>query len=158
MVVVEVPLKLTVGNFVAVLVLAVVVVVDLNGVVGEVDEEICEIVEVEDFRTGPQVAFVIPEELGDACDGQHEDVSSYVELAPLVEKDVGYVLLDDIGVGGFFAGEFALNLLCVFGDEDAIASVAVFSWLYNPNRVLDVLRPKAEVFKSFGVDAFDKES
>lgn len=51
MVVVKVPLELTVGNLVAVLVLAVVIVVDLNGVVGEVDEEVCEVVEVEDLRT-----------------------------------------------------------------------------------------------------------
>lgn len=157
MVVVKVPLELTVGNLVAVLVLAVVIVVDLNGVVGEVDEEVCEVVEVEDLRTRAQIAFVVPEELGDACNGQHEDVGSYVEFASLVEEDVRDVSLDDVGMDGFLAGKFALDLLCVFGNEDAVASIAVFPWLHNPDSVLDVLGPQAEVFESFGVDAFYEE-
>lgn len=65
---VKIALELTVADLVSVLKLTIGLALLLDCVVGEVDEEVAEVLEVEGLGTGAQVALPVPEVLGAACD------------------------------------------------------------------------------------------
>lgn len=88
-VVIEVLLKLVVRKFVAILKLAVAVIFDLNGIVGEVDKLIFEIFQIKYLGACANIAFFVPEKFGNSLDAQQKHISSDIKLSLLIEKNVG---------------------------------------------------------------------
>lgn len=84
-VVIQVELKLVVRDLVALLKLAIVLVFVLDGVVGEVNEEIGEVPKIKQLGARANIALAVPKELGDASDGKHQHIGADVELPLLVK-------------------------------------------------------------------------
>jgi hypothetical protein len=64
-----------------------------------VDEKISKVSQIEYLRASPQVSLLVPEIFGGSSNGQHEEVCSNIEFPPVIEHQIGNVLLDDISVG-----------------------------------------------------------
>lgn len=154
----KVPLELTVADLVAALKLTVGLTFLLDCVVGKVDEEVAEVLEVEWFRASAQVAFFVPEELGDSCDGEHQQVGADVELAPVVKHRISQVFLDDVGVSMFSAADSPLDFLSRLADEYAVASVAILPWLHYPNCIFAPTGCKLKLLELEGVTVLNEVS
>ena len=59
------------------------------------DKQIPDVFSVIHHRAGPDVAFLVPVEFGDAADGGHEEVDADVEFPALIQENVFEVFLDD---------------------------------------------------------------
>ena len=133
---VEVALEVGVADFVGGLVFAVVFVVFLHGIVGEVDEFIVEVLHIELLAGGADVTVLVPVALEMPVETGHYHVSAYVELAFLVEEWV-YVLLDDMGAGASLAvhslpPHYLSDLLNAIHHLDSHALVGVLAGLHQP--------------------------
>ena len=139
---VEVALELVVGELVTLLVLAVEGAVLLDGVVGEVDELIADVVEVEVVGGGADVALAEPVGAHEAVQAGDQHVVADVELPPLVQQRVLDVLLDDVGLVVavlvlLLLLEDVVQLVDLLNHHDAVAAVRQLPRLHDP----DVLQP-----------------
>lgn len=109
----NIPVQVAKGQFISVLILAVVLSELLNGVICEMDYRIGEVFEVELTACSPHISLPVPIPLQySVVVGQHH-IHPYVELASVIEKRVGDVLLQNICPSCFLvlptAGEYLPN-------------------------------------------------
>lgn len=91
----QVPLELVVGDFVSLLILAVIGQMLLNCVIGEMHRSVIVLGGV--FVGGsPDVAMLVPVSLDMPIHARHQHVMSDVELPFLVQERLVQVLLDDV--------------------------------------------------------------
>jgi hypothetical protein len=89
------PLEVVDRELVAVLVLAVVISVLLNGVVGKVNKLVGKIRNRELFAACPKVAVSVEVAFKASIYGGHQAIASYVEFASTDQQRLLYVLLND---------------------------------------------------------------
>lgn len=145
---IKVALKLLVADFVALLVLAILLRVLLDGVVGEMDVEIGALFEAELGGGSSDVALGVPVGLKDAVEGGQKHIVADIELPPLVQQRLLHVLLQDEGPQGAIAVLLSglqpqPDVLQSMADGYAVASVAVLPRLHDPNipNILPTLLP-----------------
>ena len=78
-------MELAIAEFIALLILPIVIPIFLDGVVGEVDHLIFEILEVIEFRGGSNVPLVVPVEFMPAINGDADHESSDIEFSTVVQ-------------------------------------------------------------------------
>ena len=133
---VEVALEVCVADFVGGFVFAVVFVVLLHGVVGEVDELVVEVLHVELFAGGADVAVLVPVALEMSVETGDYHVGADVELPFLVQERV-YVLLDYVRAGASLAvhslpPHYLSDLFDALHHLDPHALVGVLAGLHQP--------------------------
>lgn len=145
-VLVEVPLEIRVAQLVAVFELAEVLALLLNGVIGQVDELVVEILKIELLRTRPDVSVFVEVALQRSINARHECVDPEIKLSPVYQERIVDVFLHDEGfliahsVDASSCGHELPHFLHVVDHADAPAAIGVLSWFHDPsverNRVL----------------------
>ena len=141
---IEVLLEVVVAELVAILILAVLVAVDLDGIVGEVDELVVGVAQLELVAAGADVALVVPVAAHLAVEAHQQHVAADVELPPVVQQRPVDVLLDYEGLLRVVLPRYlslhpAVYLLEVAVDGDAVAAVGVLPGLHDPQPLLALL-------------------
>lgn len=109
----------------------------LYGIIGEMDELVVEILHVELFSSGANVAILIPISFLIAVDAGHADVRADIEFAFLV-KEGHDVLLDDVGASSAHLVHLVTlddfpDFLDGLNDFNASASVGVLARFHKPS-------------------------
>ena len=134
----EIFLKLAVGKLISLLVLAVVLAILLDGVVGEVSVEILAVFVVVLEGRCPDVSFVEPVALKLPIHACHQHEMANVELPFVVEQGFLDVPLEDecsqFALRAFFSPlQPNLDIIERRTDSDTFPSVGELSRLQNPN-------------------------
>lgn len=145
-VLVEVPLEIRVAQLVAVLELAKVVSLLLNGVVRQVDELVVQVLEIELLRTRPDVSIFVEVALQRFVDARHERVDPEIKLSPVYQERIVDVFLHDECfliancVDASSRRHELPHFLHVVDHTDSPTAIRVLSWFHDPsvqrNRVL----------------------
>ena len=135
-------MELRVRQFVCWLVFLIIFGVALDCIIGEVDEEVVEVLEVERLAARPQVALTVPIGFEKPVDAGEQKVMSDVEFSAVVEKRSVEVRLDYVSEGlailMFGSSQFALDG-AESAQRDSIAAIGVFSRLYDPHSIWLIL-------------------
>lgn len=95
---VAVLLEILIGDFVPILELAIVVAFLLNGVIGQVDESIAQVLQVKLRATGTDVTIFIEITLHIAVNRGQQAIATDIEFSITDQKRPFYVFLDDMRV------------------------------------------------------------
>jgi hypothetical protein len=131
-------LKFLVTNLVPLLVSAVIVRVLLDGVVGEVHEQVCTSFEGEERGGSSYVALGEPVGFKYPVEGGKEKVMSDIKFSTLEKQRLFYVLLYDEGserpIMIFFLGlDSESDFLLAIANSYTDTSIAIFSRFHNPH-------------------------
>jgi hypothetical protein len=123
--------------------LAVVIALFLYSIIGQMNEPICHVLQVEIFTTCAKITFIIPVTLQVTVNCGHKSVSTDVKLAVLIQKRFFNVLLDN--VRSLLAIEICIrynffDLRKFSAHLDATASICVFARLNYPNLLAQFLK------------------
>ena len=134
-------MEFLIGDLVALLVLAVLIGVLLDCVVGEMDEQVVALLECELGGRGSNVAFRIPVGFDDAVEASDEHVVADIELPALVQQRLLYVLLQDEGsdiavVALLFALQPDQDIVERIANTDPVSSIAELPGLDDPDILL----------------------
>ena len=133
--VVEVPLEFRVGELVAWLVFLESFALALNGIVGQVDIQVIEIVQVVVLAAGSQVSVFVPVCFDCSPDRSQQHVVPNVEFTPVVQERSVKVGLEDVSVGltiCMLASSHKPRHPIKSGQPDSDSPVGVLARLHNP--------------------------
>lgn len=134
----EIFLKLIIGYFVALLEASVILTILLDGVIGEMHHGIADFLQVEQIRRCSDVALTVPIGSDPSVHSGDNHVVADIELPAAVKQRPLYVLLEDEGfvlaIFVFLSCPYqSFYLTDFFDDCYPVSSVAILSWLQNPN-------------------------
>ncbi len=94
--------------------------------------DVIDVIGVIVFRTGPDIAFVVPIVFGGWAHSDHEEVSADVELSLLVEEKVAQVWLDNELAALFARCDLLADRFKTWMHGYALTAVWVLSWFHDP--------------------------
>ena len=130
-------LKFFKRKFISFLILAVLFSFFLDGIVGQVNHFICQVLELELNWGCPDITFLVPVRFLIAVDWGPHWIGSDVKLAFVVQHGVvnvqlHYVSLVSLILVGFFKVQNFNYLLVIRTNSDALTSVCLLTRLHNP--------------------------
>ena len=129
----KVALKLSIAQFVPLLVLPVFLAVLLDGVVGQVHEFIAQVLQIIQRARSLNVAFLVEVKLESPVDAECEEVGPNIEFPSVVQEGVFNVLLND---ELFLVQQPRLNLIQRTSQSNPLSAIGIFAWLQDPKAAL----------------------
>ena len=135
---VQVPLKLSIGEFVGFFKLPIILWVLLNGIVGEVGVEIFTVLYIVLKWGCSNIALIEPIAFEFAIDTGHEHEVTDIKLSSIVEEGFFNVFLKNEGMQftiftPFFPFQSDLHIVQWGADVDSFASVGELTWFKDPD-------------------------